>query len=76
MAIGPSDGEIKDALEKTQCGEVIDYEDLPKMKETIERWYRRFKQGTLFLSPAKVEDFTRKSLTSNLAALLNDLIKK
>ena len=73
LAIGPTDGDAADVLNQTGAGKMLDFEDYKTTKEAILNYYSRFKAGTLKIESTSVERFSRRSLTSELAALMNTL---
>ncbi|MEI8085377.1 MAG: glycosyltransferase [Paludibacter sp.] len=73
MAFGPTDGDAASVLYNANAGEMIDFEDEKTTRNLILNYYSQFKDNKLYLNSKSVERFTRKSLTSELAMLLNNL---
>jgi len=73
LGIGPTNGEVSEILTSTQAGEMIDYDDAKKMKETIVQYYEQYKNHSLTVPTDSVEKFSRKNLTHDLANLLDSL---
>lgn len=76
LGIGPTNGEVSEILTSTQGGEMIDYDDAKKMKETILQYYEQYKNHSLTVPTDSVEKFSRKNLTHDLANLLDSICKK
>ena len=53
--------------------EIIDFEDEINTKQAVLVYYKRFKSGSLNVKTGSVERFSRRSLTGELAKLLNTL---
>ncbi|NDP20461.1 MAG: glycosyltransferase family 4 protein [Paludibacter sp.] len=73
LGIGPADGDAAEVLNQTGSGIMVDFSDEQITKNTILEYYNRFKSNTLSIKPAAVNQFSRKSLTAELAKLLNSL---
>ena len=73
LAVGPIDGDAAHILNETGAGKMLDFEDEKATKQTILDYYSRFKAGSLNVESTSVERFSRKSLTRELADLLNTL---
>lgn len=73
LGIGPIDGDAASILAETEAGIMIDFADEKLMKDTILDYYRRYKEKGLTVNTESVERFSRRSLTRELAGLLNSL---
>lgn len=73
LAIGPTDGDVASVLAETAAGSVVDFYDENETKKAILAYYELYKSGKLTVHPKSVERFSRKSLTGDLANLLNTL---
>jgi len=73
LAIGPTDGDAAEVLKVTSAGKMIDFNDEVAMKYTILDYYNRFKSNSLHVKTESVEQYSRRSLTQELAKLLNVL---
>lgn len=73
LAIGPTDGDLAEILNKTQSGFISDFNDEMKLKENILRIYSNPQ-----FQPNKNEilKFSRRELTKTLSELLNKLCNK
>lgn len=73
LGVGPTDGEAAEVLLKTRGGVMVDFTDERATKESILDYYTRYKSNTLNVQSGSVERYSRKSLTGELATLLNNL---
>ena len=73
LAVGPTDGDAANVLNQTGAGKMVDFDDEEATKEAILDYYARFKAGSLKVESTSVERFSRRSLTAELANLLNTL---
>lgn len=73
LAVGPTDGDAAMVLTETRAGRMVDFEDYTATKEIILDYYTRYREGSLKVESTSVERFSRRSLTSELADLLNTL---
>jgi hypothetical protein len=74
FAIGPSDGDLAHIFEETDAGYISDYNDLSHIKKIILNLYEKYLCNDLTSNPKGIEKFTRKSLTAELASILNNMI--
>ena len=73
LAVGPTDGDANAVLTETEAGKMVDFEDEKATKEAIIDYYKRYKAGSLKVESSSVERFSRRSLTGELANLINTL---
>jgi hypothetical protein len=73
LAVGPTDGDANAVLTETGAGKMVDFEDEKATKEAILEYYSRYKAGSLKIGPTSVQRFSRRSLTGELAELINTL---
>ena len=74
LAIGPTDGDAALILNETGAGKIVNFSDYQNTKEVILDFYKQYKSGNLNISQTKsIERYSRKSLTGELAELLNTL---
>lgn len=73
LAFGPTDGDAAAVLKDSNAGVMIDFEDEKTTRKVILEYYTFFKDKKLYLNSTSVDRFTRKSLTSELVMLLNQL---
>lgn len=76
LAVGPTDGDAAVVLNETSAGIMVDFADEQETKKAIQNYYSRYKNGTLSVQSESVERFSRRSLTSELAGLLDGFGKK
>jgi len=71
IAIGPQDWDVTKIIKNTHSGEVFRYRDEEKLKQYIHYLYGLYKDDTLESLSCNIEKYSRKSLTEELALLLN-----
>lgn len=76
LAVGPTDGDAAVVLNETSAGIMVDFADEQETKKAIQNYYNRYKNGTLSVQSESVERFSRRSLTGELAGLLDGFGKK
>ena len=74
LAVGPTDGDAAVVLNETGAGVMVDFANEQATKKAILDYYNRFKNGVLSIQSESVERFSRRSLTGELANLLESLI--
>lgn len=70
IAIGPKDSDFAEIITQTNTGVFFEYSDKVKLKSVILDYYNQFLQGKLQSHPVGLQQFSRKSLTQELAILL------
>lgn len=70
MAIGPEDWDVSRILEETNSGRCFDSSEFRKLKQTISDHFEAFRKNELTLKSARIDRFSRRSLTSDLAELI------
>ena len=73
MAIGPTDGDAAAVLNETGAGKMVNFDDETNSRKVILDFYSQFKSKSLNIQTESVERFSRRSLTSELAKLLDTL---
>jgi hypothetical protein len=76
LAVGPTDGDAAVVLNETGAGVMVDFADEQATKTAILNYYNQYKKGTLGVQSESVERFSRRSLTGELAGLLDGFGKK
>jgi glycosyltransferase involved in cell wall biosynthesis len=76
LAVGPTDGDAAGVLNETGGGKMVDFEDEKATKQIILEYYNRYKSGSLTVESKSVERFSRRSLTGELAKLIELVCKK
>ena len=76
LAVGPVDGEVAKVLEDTQAGMIVDFEDEENTRKAVLDYYNSYKQGNLKVAAKSNDKFSRKSLTGELAEIINTLATK
>lgn len=70
LAIANEESDIRNIIEQTNTGVFCSYAEINKVKETIEKYYRLYKENNLKTSPIGLQGFSRKNLTQRLATLI------
>jgi hypothetical protein len=73
MAFGPTDGDAATVLRDSNAGIMIDFDDEKTTRKVILEYYSLYKNASLKVDSKSVVQFSRKSLTGELADMLNSL---
>ena len=73
LAIGPADGDLAQILNDSGAGAIFGYQDLEGMKDTIRSMYEKYINKDLIVNPIGIGKYSRKSLTAELAAILDNI---
>ncbi len=73
LAIGPEGADFQSILEKAGAGRFFNYADKIALKAYIGSLFSDFQSGNLVVKPFDIQQFSRRSLTKNLAELLDTL---
>lgn len=71
IAIGPQDSDFAEIITNTNTGVFFKYSEKLKLKSVILDFYNQFLEGKLQLNGVGLQKYSRKSLTKELAQLLN-----
>ena len=75
LGIGQPDGAMSMILNTTKTGIVLNWEDSKSITRFIDYCWKKHLDGELTVEDADISRFTRRNLTSQMAALFNDTIK-
>ncbi|MEW5675941.1 glycosyltransferase family 4 protein [Flavobacterium enshiense] len=70
LAIGPKDADFSVILQQTNTGTFALYDEKEKIKETILHYFNLYLEKNLKVYPVGLQQYSRKSLTKELANLL------
>jgi len=70
LGVGPPDGDAAQVLNETGAGTMIDYRDVESAKRVLSEWYALYQEKKLKVEASEVEKYSRRSLTGELAGLL------
>jgi hypothetical protein len=70
IAIGPKDSDFAEIITKTNTGVFFDYTEKTKLKSVILDFYDQFLEGKLQSNAIGLQQYSRKSLTKELAQLI------
>jgi glycosyltransferase involved in cell wall biosynthesis len=71
IAIGPQDSDFAEIITNTNTGVFFKYSEKLKLKSVILDFYNQFLEGKLQSKGVGLQNYSRKSLTKELAQLLN-----
>jgi glycosyltransferase involved in cell wall biosynthesis len=74
LAIGPTDGDLARTLDDSESGYIAKYDDVNGIKDIVLMLYNRYLNNTLTISPKEIWRYTRKNLTADLSAVLDQMI--
>lgn len=75
LCIGPEDGDAAKIIIESKAGLVSGFQDLEKLKSNIRFFYNNFKQGLIFEGGSDILKYSRKSITKQLASMLDEITK-
>lgn len=70
IAMGPDPWAARAILEDSGVGKVFSYRDKNALKSEIRQLYSKYRQGGILLEEAKIDKYSRRSLTAELSKLL------
>lgn len=71
VCIGPLDGDAAGVVEESRAGKAFDFGDVAGLKAHLITLHQQFVAGTLRIEGSKVDQYSRKHLTGELADELN-----
>ena len=73
LGFGPINGDAAEVLNSTGAGVMVDFEGVETAKAKISAYYAQYQNNTLIIDSKSIEQYSRKSLTGEFAAVLNKL---
>ena len=73
LAIAPTTGDLSEIINKTNSGDVIDFNDAKKLKSTILEFYSKFKQGELTIESKNIKQYHRRELTKQVSEIIEKI---
>ncbi|MGM5471189.1 glycosyltransferase [Flavobacteriaceae bacterium LMO-SS05] len=70
LAIGPEGSDVENIIKTTNTGHYFGYNDKSSIKSQILSYFEAYKNDTLTTFPIGLKQYSRKELTSKLAALI------
>ena len=70
LAIGPTDGDLAEIIEKTRSGVILDFGDEGGMEKVIHGFYQQYKTRSLVVNSRNIEGYSRRNLTGELCEIL------
>ena len=69
LAIGPTDADYANILAETNSGKAHDFKDIQGILQTLEEFFRMYKQNNLQINSDSYEKYTRKNLAKKFIEL-------
>jgi len=73
LCIAPTDGDAAFVINSTESGKIFGFTDVNGIKKQLIQWYEEFRIGKLNVNSKGIELYSRKGLTRELVAILNNL---
>jgi len=73
LGVGPTDGDAAEVLQDTGGGVMVDFDDEIATKKCLSDYYLHYRTKTLSVQSGSVARYSRRSLTGQLASILNSL---
>lgn len=73
LGIGPDDGDAAELLKETGTGLMVAFDDCEASAKAIKHYYQLYKNKALTLQASSIAQYSRRSLTGQLAQVLNML---
>jgi len=70
LAIGPERADVELIINQTLTGVYTTYDEKDRIKDTLRRYFRLYKENKLVVHPERLEEYSRKRLTEKLSNLL------
>ena len=74
LAIGEADSDLETAMNLTQCGKFISYDDYSTTRTEILKWYDLFQENKLECNSINLDMYSSQSLAKKYCALLDSLL--
>ena len=75
LMVGPTDAQAASVIKQCDAGEVVGFDDHIEMKRSVTKLFVSFNSQTVSKTTSAIDQFSRKSLTKNLAECLNSIVK-
>lgn len=72
IALGPKESDIEEIITETKSGKFFSYWDDDELKVEILQLYKEFKNGNLGIASEGIEKYSRRELTKQMAALIQN----
>lgn len=73
LAIGPSGGDVEKILQETEAGSYFTHQQIEEVKNYISDEYKKWKMNSIKNPSSKIYQYSRKSLTERLSAIVSSL---
>lgn len=72
LAIGPTDSDVEQIIKKTNTGHYFYYAEKQKIKHQIQQYFEAYQANDLSVNAIGLQQYSRKSLTQQLAGLVKN----
>lgn len=72
IAFGPKESDIEEIITETKSGKFFSYWDDDELKAEILQLYKEFKNGNLGIASEGIEKYSRRELTKQMAAIIQN----
>jgi glycosyltransferase involved in cell wall biosynthesis len=77
LCIGPEDGDAARVIKETQTGCTIGFDEKEKLKDQLLEWFKQYQNDNLTLTgPTSIEQYSRKSQSERVTALLDQITQQ
>ena len=73
LVIGPKNSDVENLVNETQCGVLVDFDDVEGMKQAVLDLFEIYKKGELKPKSTNYQQYSRKAQCGILAELLNKM---
>lgn len=73
LCIGPNEGDSSKIINETNAGIVVDFNDEINLQNAILKLYENYRNGKFAKHLDKIDKFSRKNLTGDIAQILNEI---
>jgi glycosyltransferase involved in cell wall biosynthesis len=70
LAFGPEGGNLQQEIQATSTGDFVPYGNVDVIKDVLRRYYRKYKEGTLFVQPKNLQEYDSRHLAAKICALI------
>lgn len=71
LAIGPGGGDLQEAVNRTRCGDFLEYENTDGIYRALQNRFEEWKNGRLYIQSEGLDMFRSSSLAAEYCRLLN-----
>lgn len=75
LCIGPPEGDSAGIIRESQAGPVVDFDDENGLRNALARLFESYQGKRAHMTQDAIKKYSRKSLTGDIARILNEIIK-